>query len=75
MKTYLLTLPDEVNDDAVRAALVELLAKQLIMLETDARDLFRPLSEEAFAAEVRTALVSPRLSVEDAGSYLGMSPT
>ena len=62
MKTYLLTVPDAAKEGAVQAALVELLARHLIVLEPEASRLFDPVSEEAFTDELRAALQSPVLS-------------
>ena len=72
MKTYLLTVPDAANEGAVQAALAELLARHLIVLEPETSRLFDPMSEEAFADELRAALQSPVLSAEQARAYLGL---
>ena len=72
MKTYILSVPDEANDPAVQAALAELLAQHLIVLETDEAAAMPPLSEAAFGANVRAALASPGLSAAAARAYLGL---
>ena len=72
MKTYILSVPDEANDPAVRAALADLLAQRLIVLQTDEAEAMPPLSEAAFAANVRAALTSPVLAATEARAYLGL---
>ena len=61
MKTYTLTVPDAADEAAVQAALAGLLARNLIVLEPEEGRLFDPVSEEAFAGELRAALQSPAL--------------
>ena len=70
MKTYILQVPDAATEAAVEAALAELLQQRRIVLESDTDALFSPLSEEEFAAELRRALASPKLSLDEARAYL-----
>ena len=63
MKTYTLTVPDAADEAAVQAALAGLLARNLIVLEPEEGRLFDPVSEEAFAGELRAALQSPALPI------------
>ena len=72
MKTYILRVPDAANEAAVQTALAGLLAQHLIVLEPDVNDLFDPVSEAEFAAEVRAALAAPVLSATEARTYLGL---
>lgn len=74
MKTLILHIAEPAHEAAVLAALMELLDKKMVTLDSDLPLGWpgAPLTASAYEARLTAALAAPRLSAEEAMQRLGL---